>query len=137
MDRTHGWALAIVLLGGLLVGCQSEEAKQRPLRVSDEARLSDVDVPAGFRYESDKSWIRADAQLRLAQLRYRGSPSMDKTTEFFLNQMPLRNWKLSHQTENFGNVSLVFSKGPEVCTITLYRSWGTTHLRIELGKRAD
>jgi len=137
MGRAQGWLLVMVLFGGVVVGCQSEEAKRMPLRVGGEARLSDVDVPASFKYEADKSWIHAEAQLRLAQLRYSGSPPMSKVIDFYLEQMPLRNWKLSHQAENFGNVSLVFVKGPEVCTITLYRSWGKTHVTIDLQKRID
>lgn len=137
MRRPLRWSLAAVCLWLLAAGCQSEQAKQAPLRPAVEAKLSDIDVPAGFTCEADKSWLYADDQLRLAHLRYRGSPPLAKAVQFFLDQMPVRNWKLSYQTENFGYTSLVFSKGPEVCTVTLYRSWGNTYITIDLTKQPD
>lgn len=131
------WTLAAAVLTWLLVGCQSEEAKQLPLRPAAEARLSDIDVPAGFAPETDRSWLYADDALRLAHLRYKGSPPAAKAIQFFLDQMPMRNWKLSYQAENFGYTSLVFTKGAEVSTVTLYRSWGSTYITIDLTKRPD
>ena len=128
--------LAVVVLCALLGGCESQSSKQIPLRPGSEGRLSDVAVPAGFKPEAERSWLYADEQLRLAHLRYQGSPSLDQAMEFFLNQMPVGNWKLSHQSENFGMVSLVFVKGPELCTITMYRDWGKTHMTLDLTKQA-
>lgn len=137
MVRPLVWVAVMVVSVMLVGGCQSEVEKQMPLRPAGEARLSDVEVPVGFKYEKEKSWLHADDRIRLAHLCYTGKPPVVKAVQFFLDQMPMRNWKLSHQTENFGYTSLVFSKGPEVCTVTLYRSWGTTYVTIDLTKQPD
>ncbi len=137
MARPLVWVLVMAVSVSLLAGCQSEDTKQMPLRPARETQLSDVDVPIGFKYEKAKSWLHVDDRIRLAHLSYKGSPQVIQVEQFFLDQMPMRNWKLSHQAENYGHTTLVFSKGAEVCTIDLYRSWGETRITVTLTKRPD
>ena len=130
--------LTVVLLVcvGLWLGCQTEQVPEAPLRPGKEARLSDVSIPDGFSADTQNSWLYADEGTRLAHLSYTGRPAVEPTVRFFLDQMPMQNWKLSHQREDFGLSSMVFTKGAEVCTITLYRSWGMTYVTVNLTKQA-
>ena len=130
--------LTLVLLGcvWLWLGCQTEQVPEAPLRAGKEARLSDVSVPEGFSADTQNSWLHAEEGIRLAHLSYKGRPAVESTVRFFLDQMPMQNWKLSHQREDFGLTSMVFTKGAEVCTITLYRSWGMTHVTVNLTRQA-
>ena len=98
MARPLVWAMVIVVSVSLLAGCQSEDTKQMPLRPARETQLSDVDVPIGFKYEKARSWLHVDDRIRVAHLRYKGSPQMFRVEQFFLDQMPMRNWKLSNQS---------------------------------------
>lgn len=133
MPRPLTW----VVLGcvWLWLGCQAEQVPQAPLRPAKEATLSDVSVPEGFSADRQSSWLYADEKMRLAHLSYRGAPAIEPTVRFFLDHMPMQNWKLSHQTENFGYTSLVFTKGVELCTITLYRSLGRTYVTMHLTRQ--
>lgn len=129
--------VTLALLGcmWLWLGCQAEQVPQAPLRPAKEATLSDVSVPEGFAADKKSSWLYADESTRLAHLAYKGSPAVERTVRFFLDHMPMQDWKLSHQTENFGYTGLVFTKGVELCTITLYRSLGTTYVTVHLTRQ--
>jgi len=136
----NGWQAAalvtLVTVGGLLVGCQSEAELQTPLRSDlEERRLNDIDVPAGFSLDGSKSWFLAEENIRRGYLRYKGRPSVNRTIEFFLTQMQAHNWTLLDQSENHGTSMLVFTKGPERCTMSLFRDWGTTHVTVRLTKQ--
>jgi len=137
MVRRLGWVLVVMVSVSTFMSCQSEDTKQMPLRPARETQLSDIDVPIGFKYDKARSWLHVDDRIRLAHLSYKGSPRVVQVEQFFLDQMPVRNWKLSHQAENYGHTTLVFSKGGEVCTIDLYRSWGETRITVTLNKRPD
>jgi hypothetical protein len=108
---------------------------EAPLRPGQESRLSDVSVPEGFTAETQNSWLHAEEGMRLAHLSYKGRPAVEPTVRFFLDHMPMQNWKLSHQREDFGLSSMVFTKGAEICTITLYRSLGMTYVTVNLTRQ--
>jgi hypothetical protein len=129
--------LTVLLLGCVWfwLGCQAEQVPEAPLRPGKESRLSDVSVPEGFVADVQNSWLYADEGTRVAHLSYKGRPAVEPTVRFFLDHMPMQNWKLGHQTENFGYTSLVFTKGAELCTITLYRSLGKTYVTVDLRKQ--
>jgi hypothetical protein len=133
MARPLTW----VLLGCVWfwVGCQTQQVPEAPLRPAPASRLTDVSIPEGFTADTQNSWLYANEKMRLAHLSYKGPAGVQTTVRFFLDQMPMQNWKRSHVTEDFGYTSLVFTKGVEVCTITLYRSWGTTHVTVNLTRQ--
>jgi hypothetical protein len=108
-----------------------------PLRPATNVYISDVDVPLGFKLDGKKSYSFVDDQVRRAHLKYTGSASTRKVIRFFLDQMPIRNWKLTSQAANFGTTDLHFVKGSEMCTVSTHRSFGTTYIVIQLGKRPD
>jgi len=133
----RNWLLGVALGAVLLAGCESGPARQMPLRPTSSVHISDIDVPIGFRVDNAKSYSFADDQVRRAYLTYTGNAPVAKVVQFFLDQMPIRNWKLANRAANFGTTSMVFIKGPEVCTVSTYRSWGTTYIIVKLNKRPD
>jgi hypothetical protein len=122
-----GLALAGFLAMGL--GCigGSGRGEVMPSPVVN-LRLTDVPVPAGFKFDAEKSFDRQVAGgARSAEHRYEGDTSTQMVSQFYRYNMPLANfgWTQKEETLSNGVRRFTFDRGTEVCYVSIWDNWGT------------
>ncbi|MBM4019520.1 MAG: hypothetical protein FJ288_14580 [Planctomycetes bacterium] len=119
--------LAALGLAGLMVlslGCGPNKDMAAATAPAINPRLPDVPVPFGFKFNTGDSYDRVSGEYRSVKHLYEGSAPLRQVTEFYRQQMPAFGWTL--REENFGNGTqrFVFSKGADVCYVSIWDSWG-------------
>ncbi len=82
-------------------------------------KYTDLPIPTGFAFISNKSFVFMQGALRSADLTYDGSMSSSKLIRFYQDSMPANGWKLIRITGMMMK-SMTFVKGGERCEITIH-----------------
>lgn len=82
-------------------------------------KYTDLPIPTGFDFISNKSFVFMQGTLRSADLTYDGSTSSSKLIRFYQDSMPANGWKLIRITGMMMK-SMTFVKGGERCEITIH-----------------
>jgi hypothetical protein len=136
-------AVLCVLLGVLAVGCcefmktgsrDNAATAQERLALAEDLRFNDIPVPRGFTYVPEESWTYETKGMRFAEMQYAGDASVQSVMEFFLNQMPLRDWEqaVSAGPEMHKRLRFKHKNKSENCQILIHRAWGKTTITIEV-----
>jgi len=118
-------ALALIGLLVVVLGCgQSRE----PAAASAPAlapRISDVPVPATFKFDVNESMDRQTGDLRFVRHLYRGMAPMRQVAEFYRREMAGAGWKKVEESFSRGRRRFQFEKADEACYISVWDDWGT------------
>lgn len=119
-------ALAGLALAGVLAGgCGPEKERAATTAPASEPRLSDVPVPAGFKFIADRSSDRLTEGFRIANHRYEGDAPLRQVAAFYKREMPRGGWQLVDESFGSGRQRYMFNKGAETCHISIWDDWGT------------
>ena len=90
--------------------------------------IADVPVPAGFSLVKDKSTSKwsTPSNMRIVDHDYSGNEDYLPVIRFYRDQLPPLGWQLVDQTQSGPETTLQFTKGNEVCSVTV-RSRALTH----------
>jgi len=128
--------VAIILAAALSgAGCSlfSTTNKNAPLIPVAHSPIADVPIPAGFEMTAASSSKEVNS-LRFVDHHYQGNDDLQPVVQFYREEMPKYKWEKKQQTQPNGNeVSIEFTKGSEVCVVTVTAHTFSTevHVRID------
>ena len=118
-------ALAILGLVVMALGCGEKREAAATTAPAVNPRLADVPVPAGFKFEADRSRSRIVGQFRFIEHRYEGRATVRQVAEFYRRGMPVLGWRTLEENFVSGRQRLLFDKGNDTCHISIWDDWGT------------
>ena len=136
MNQFKNLILAAICVGFLCTGCANYfSGSYAPLVSSTHPEIQDIPIPMGFELDRDESESNSTQSLRIINYVYTGNSSVNTLVKFYEKQMEQYNWGSPNKKLFEGLNILTFTKGSEICTITISRSGGIlpkTYLKIKL-----
>lgn len=139
MKRLIMGGMVMALISGALMasGCenpfQAPVEPVRPLAVAP-VQFKDVPIPYGFEFLPNQSGSHIAPTFRSGVMKYRGDALLSRTKSFFANEMPAAGWDVySIREPSMGTAVMKFTKGKELCTVTIRAEEKTTELKVEIG----
>lgn len=130
-----GLILLLSLNGCATLKKEGLKEEERRLGVAEELKFDDVPLPAGFKLDTQNSFIFQNEFTRVGLLRYIGKADVGDIIKFYKEQMPLHNWTTLNIVE-YGRVILNFEKEKETCIITLEPVITRVMLTISIAPKA-
>ncbi|MCI0650319.1 MAG: hypothetical protein L0Z55_00400 [Planctomycetes bacterium] len=106
-------------------GCADSPAKAN-VEVVKDRQYADIPVPDGFHLDGNRNWayekfMDPPVGMRVCEMVYWGDRPLKELTNWYLEQMPLCDWKHETTIEQDG-VEITFTKRAEKATIKIERA---------------
>jgi hypothetical protein len=123
--------LAITALGGCGV---FDETQKGPLIVGGGNTISDVPVPAGFKYQEkgSSSIVDIERKYRQAIQVYYGKAALARVAEFYQEQLPKNKWSPTTMSQQVKQIVVTASKPNETVTVRAWDDTFFTYIEISL-----
>ena len=105
-------------------------ADQAPLAASKITAIPDLPVPANMKILKGLSSSYEGAGSRMVNYTYEGWVDIRRVHRFYRDQMPVSNWHLLADNFDRGTYNMTFSKGTEVCTVTIKKKLLQTRVQL-------
>jgi len=112
----------------LLPPAKAPQDQQKPIDVS---RFADIPVPAGFKLDTEKSFVFENPSMRAGVLIYTGSGKLTPLSAFYRENMPLNGWKFVSGFE-MKEAVLNFQKEGWNCVVNIREDY-STKITINVG----
>jgi hypothetical protein len=86
--------------------------------------LSDVPVPTGTKFNMNESYQRLAGGARNVRHYYDADWPLREVSAFYRKHMPEFGWAMKEDNLSNGTQRFVFSKGGDICYVSLWDSWG-------------
>ena len=105
-------------------------ADQAPLAASRITAIPDLPVPASMKILKGLSSSYEGAGSRMVNYTYEGWVDILRVHRFYRDQMPVSNWHLLADNFDRGVYKMTFSKGSEICTVTIKKHLLQTRVQL-------
>lgn len=144
MKTTVSFIIGMSLIFSLLLQSGCEMVPKKGFFSKDEAllepsmnrKITDIPIPARFKFLPQNSYFFENAGIRVGVLKYIGKANPDSLVNFFKEQMLMNNWRLINIIE-YNNSLLNFERNDETCIINLAPKGGSTIITVSLGPKSQ
>lgn len=112
-----------------------EVADPPPSPYPRDLQFDDLPVPQGMEHVREQSFAYQHGSTRSANLAYQGNVSADDIVDFYRRELPRYQWELGMVLGDRYDRTLQFTKGDEMCEISVRLNRGITHLSIRVGHK--
>jgi hypothetical protein len=135
MQRPLRFAFAILALATLsaLPACSGSHHDSVNLVAANTSPIADVPIPVGFSMTGESTSKVVASGLRFVDHKYEGSDDVLPVIRFYKDQMPAKGWTFVSQNQLIHDeISLLYTKNNEDCTITVTPGSMHTHIRVQI-----
>ena len=86
--------------------------------------LPDVPVPTGTKFNTNESYQHLTAGARSVRHYYDVDWPLREASAFYRKHMPEFGWAMKEDNLSNGTQRFVFSKGNDICYVSIWDSWG-------------
>ena len=112
-----------------------ERASTAPLQTAALLKFSDVPIPVGFQLIDNESFTFQNELARVGLLKYVGRPTADRVVQFYLEQMPLYQWRFLNLLEYESRI-INFEKPEQTCIVTVGKRGDRTQVTIAVAPKS-
>ena len=113
------------LLGLLVLSHGCGPAKTFPMDTTFvNPGLPDVPVPTGSKFNTNESYQRLAGGARSVRHYYEVDWSLRDVSAFYRKHVPEFGWAMKEDSLSDGTQRFMFSKGNDICYVSIWDSWG-------------